>query len=98
MKQNQVLQSACAVMTDLLEMFNASFDNIRGVRPATVCISCRQYLQQMVDGKFDDDLPRMGPRSTTEQQYSIDMERYMSEFKMQVHQTPPLLALYLLQC
>lgn len=39
----------------------------------------------MVDGKFDDDLPPMAPRSTTEQQYSIDMDRYMSEFKMQVH-------------
>lgn len=52
---------------------------------AIVCVSCRQYLQQMVDGKFDDDLPPMGPRSITEQQYSIDRDKFMSEFKMQVH-------------
>ena len=52
----------------------------------------------MADGKFDDDLPPMGPRSSTEQQYSIDRDRYMSEFKMQVHYTFPLLALHLLQC
>ena len=43
----------------------------------------RAYLQQLVDGKLDNQLPMQGRGSATQQEYNAELEKFMSTFKMQ---------------
>ena len=51
---------------------------------------CRAYLQQLVDGKLDNQLPPQGRGSATHQQYTEDLDKFMSAFKMQAQPHCPL--------
>ena len=53
---------------------------------------CRAYLQQLVDGKLDNQLPIQGRGSATQLEYNDELEKFMSTFKMQVR-PPQLLSL-----
>lgn len=55
----------------------------------TMPVLCRFYLQQLVDGKLDHELPPMGQGNLTQRQYTIDQERFMSNFKMQAGSPSP---------
>ncbi len=46
-------------------------------------VACRAYLQQLVDGKLDNQLPMQGRGSATQQEYNAELEKFMSTFKMQ---------------
>ena len=42
-------------------------------------------MQQLLNGKFDNQLPRLGQLSREEQRMEAEMEEYMKGFKMKVH-------------
>ncbi len=46
--------------------------------------ACRFHLQQLLNGKYDSELPAMESGSPEEERMEAEMERYLDGFKMQV--------------
>lgn len=53
------------------------------VLTADIRWACRFHLQQLLNGKYDSQLPSLGSGSPEEQRMEAEMERYMENFKMQ---------------